>query len=294
MRAAIGQRHQGLRVAQHFAHGVEIALGVIGGGQVEQGVAVIVEQGVVAVFFERQPCRFRPLIDAVFALRLVVGHILPLISGAKRSNQLQRRWVGIFRAFAEQLAAEIRFAHSGDALGQRQIGNRLVTGVAAEAMQAEVEPEKHADRARRNLPANRQAVGGGLSQPGEVITPPRTRLTRHFEQGERHRPPAVLGNLAQQRKFDFGGLGRGGNDLEHAGLGIAQSISQRAQFVDIGIEAGRKLARAGAVHYVTRGGDPKRTGADSLSHQPAHLRQIVGGRRFLAHSPITHHIDPQC
>ena len=87
-----------------------------------------------------------------------------------------RRWnsgkvLPFARVLAEDFRAHRRIGHAAGAFGDRQMGDRLVGGGAGERVLAAGQTEQHADRARRDDGADRQAVGGGLVGVPEQVAP---------------------------------------------------------------------------------------------------------------------------
>ncbi|CAG7209929.1 hypothetical protein PICSAR30_03446 [Mycobacterium avium subsp. paratuberculosis] len=189
---------------------------------------------------------------------------------------------GVGEALRELLAA---------ALG----GQPAVGGPVAETVMA-LEPDHHAERARRDLRV--QAGAGRVRIGGQVQhLAPQVRVGVHLDQRERHRPVDLAAEPAHPVQLLLGPddvLARGPlrGQLEHRLTAGRHGAAQTEQLLLGGERAGHGLAVHRAVAHRARRGEAERAGLDRLADQPAHRLDVVGGGRLVAGAALAHRVGP--
>ena len=168
----------------------------------------------------------------------------------------------------------------------------LIGRRAGERVLAALQPEQHADRARRHDGADRHAGGDRLVGVAEQVAPHR-RPRMALRQREHAGPAARLHDAADHGEFGLR-IGRPfRDDLEEAGAGIAHAHRDAGQLVFLRAQRRRGIALQGLVAEAARGGEAERAGAHRIGGDLAHLRDVglVGvlqRDRALAHDEDAH------
>ena len=129
MRAAVRQAEQGVRILDQLAHDLEIAMHVVGDGEINHPPAIAADQIVVAELGRAHAGALRHRGDAALRRRLVVRRIAQQVHAvpARRDLARQRRQHleqprrGLLR---QDRAAHFGIAQLGQHLGRRQLGER--------------------------------------------------------------------------------------------------------------------------------------------------------------------------
>ena len=123
MGAAVAQAEQRIGRRDHLAHHVEVAAGIVGDRQVEDALAVALEQQVVGDLLGRAAFARGAGGDAALGRGLVVRriaqrvHAVPALDALGAPAALER--------LGQDAGAELGLAQVGQPLGERQMGDRL-------------------------------------------------------------------------------------------------------------------------------------------------------------------------
>ena len=270
--AAVAEPEGGGGVGEHLARGVEVAVGVVQDGAVEQLAAVVLEQEVDEHLPAVGPSGRGDAGDGPLGPGLVVGRI------AEQEDPLGAHEAGHDRVVGqgvqlvhEALAEAVLVADPLHLLLPRL---QAEAGLAPRRREVErvegLEPEEDRHRAGVHLRPQVDALRAGLG--GEVeLAPPRLRVGDVLGQHERHRPPACRAQAAHPVDLPLGRgqvlaqrPGRG--ELEHTRAQLAEHRSDAEQLVLGGEGARHRLAVDGAVGQRARGREAERAGADPLAH----------------------------
>ena len=194
--------------------------------------------------------------------------------------------------------AALGVAQRGDLLGQRGVGDLLERRAQGDRVDRGLEALQHADRARGDLGAHRQAVGDRLGHPRRHL-PPAVGHLHDLLHGHRQRAAGALDERPHQRHLLAGevvvlaevGVG---DHLHDAAAGLAHRADERHQLVLAGEAGAERQAVAGAVGVRPAGGEPDGAGLDAGLHGGGHGHQLLGGRELhRVGAALTHHVGPQ-
>ena len=175
MRAAVAQARHRMRIAQHLAGGIEIAVGIIQERHIEHAAALIRQHRVIGQFF-RLPAlaaglRAQGIFRRLFVVRRIAEQIHLVVVRPE-----EQRIVGRRRVFAQDRRAHLGLMQPRQPLGQRQLGDRLVARMGLERVARQFQSEHQPDRARGDLRGDRQAAVRSLVDGVERLAPALRRL----------------------------------------------------------------------------------------------------------------------
>ena len=289
--AAVGEAGHRVRVGQHLAGGVEVAVGVVEdracrAAPGRRRPAAGRRRGRPA----RAPARGGPGGDAVLRRRLVVGRV----AEHEQAVEAARRAAGANSGHSARMRLAPARARAGAAT--RSASGRpaicLVRRAAAERVQ-------RAPAGRAGCRCRAAATWARICSPSALACGRAAASTRRCvgaavrPGGERDRQrPARWPAIGQQRLELVVDVGEVGHHLQHAlarrrrAPSAMPTSSSRAAVSD-GVSS-PLLVRW---FRVRRGGEAERAGLDALGGQPAHLGDLVGasagGRGRRPRSPIT-------
>ena len=175
----------------------------------------------------------------------------------------------------------------------RSVGNFAVSDERRERVEAGLQAIKHADRARRDLPADRQAfVRGRFDQLQQGA--PALWLAMSLRERQRKRAARSLDQAPDHRELACQIWGVEVRDhLDDPRAGIADPQRNAHQLGLAGAERWRGIAGDGAMIDRARGGKPDRAGAHGICGQAAHLCNIARRRGFKRSAAFAHDEHPQ-
>ena len=150
-----------MRIAQHLAHGIEIAVGVVEERHIEHAAAVIRQHRVIGQFFRLPALAAGLRAERVFRRLLVIRGIAEQVHLVVVRTE-EQRIVGRGRVLAQDRGAHLGLAQPRKPLRQRQMRDRLVARMGLERVARQFQPEHQPDRARGDLRRDRQAAGASL------------------------------------------------------------------------------------------------------------------------------------
>ena len=223
-------------------------------------------------------------------VRLIVGRVAEAEHEVERQAVEQREGAVLPWVLAEDFRAHRRVGHAAGAFGHRQMGDRLVGRAAGERVLAAGQTQQHADGARGDDRADRQAVGGRLVGVLDQVAPdlrPRVAL----RQGEHRRAAAGLDHPAQHGEF-FVMIGRPfGHHLQHAGPGVLHAERDAAQFFFLGAQGRGRVAPQRLVRQAAGRGEPESASLHRLLRDLAHLRDVALVGVFQIDGAVAHDED---
>ncbi|MCY1412147.1 hypothetical protein D9M71_275460 [compost metagenome] len=291
MRAAVAEADHRVGVGDHLGAALQVTRRVVGHRHVEEVAAVVLQQQVVGHRLGLTPFPLGNRGNRGFPPGVVVRWIAdPVEVGVVVQLRPQQRMARLID-LRQQALAQLRLAHPRHPFVQRQVGDFLVARAFAEHVQAALQAEQHADAARGDLRAHRQAVahrlGGQLQH-----TPPVIRRAVALRQGERQRPPGNLDQPAQHGEFGFH-VEEVGDHLQHATPGVLQAQGDGDQLFLRRAQARRRIALDRLVVQRARSGETDGAGTHRRSSQLAHARHVLHCGHLQAHGALAHHIEAQ-
>ena len=221
--------------------------------------------------------------------RLVVGriadreHPLPGLGGEHQRMAVGGGLVG------QDAFAHFGFAHLGDALGQRQVGQLAVARIEDERVAGQFEADHQADGPREDLRGHVPAGGVGLLDQVETVDVERVARVAD-RQRERHREADVRRDVEHhlQRRSVVSG-DEVGDELDQPAARILDAAGDRLDLVATGVETRYGLATFALVQRQPRRGEAERADRDGLGGERAHLGQVLGvaASRSTPRWPIT-------
>ena len=197
------------------------------------------------------------------------------------------------RVFGQNTFAHFGFAHLGDALGQRQVGDLPVAREHHERIARQFEPHHQADGSREDLRCD--------------VTARRIRLLHHVEavdeervarvadrQGERHGQTNILCDV--EHRLQRGPVVTGdevGHELDQAAAGVLDTPRDR---LDLGvpcIETRYRMAAFALVQCQPGRCKTECTDLNGLLGEFAHKRQVLVSGCFAVDAAPAHHVDAQ-
>ena len=290
MRAAVGQARHRIRIAQHFARGVEIAVGVIQERHIEHAAALVRQHRLVGQFFRL------PALAAGLRAQRIFRRLLVIRGIAEQEHLVvvrpeEQRIVGRGRRLAQDRGAHLGLMQPLQPLGQRQMGDRPVARQGLERVARQFQPEQQPDRARGDLRRDRQPARGSLVDGVERLAPAPRRLVVLGDR-ERHRDFGVLRHPQHHRQVFIEGR-QIQHELEHAAAGLVHGAGNRRQLILAGLQRRRVVAGRGAVVEGARGRKAQRAGAHGIAGQRRHGAVVLRRGGIAVGAAFAHHIDAQ-
>jgi hypothetical protein len=302
MGPAIGEAEDCVRAFHHAADGFIIAFHIVHHRHEDLPATTFREEVIVEDLLARSSAGFgeaeQGLGDGLFIVRNgaqqegALGHadgILPPLGGARRDghHEIGNRNVG----FGQDLRADVRVAHGGDALVVRQMGNGAVGGACHERVDRAFEAVDSADGAWGDLGLQARAGCVFAIERFEHVVEEAFGPGFILFEGEAERAAAAAG------EFDDGGEIAGVflieivEDLDDAEVGAAHRFAQRVELacsdpagiggVAVGVAVADRVCR----------GKAQRSGLERAHEEALHGRDVVSGCGFAADGALAHHIE---
>ena len=143
MRAAVAEAEHDVVAADQFGDGVQRAVAEVGQRDQQHGVAVVVEEAVVGLLERadvRGPARGLPMLIRTRRARSSADRRAGTSSSHAWAANISG-WPVDCRLVGQNAFAHFGFAHLGDALGQRQVGDLPVARIHHERVAGQLEAD---------------------------------------------------------------------------------------------------------------------------------------------------------
>ena len=284
-------------MGEHFATGVEVPVGVVGEGGVEEVAPLVLRQQVQQQRGRTDPLGGGPPLHARLGRRLVIGHVAQRVEAPvvdRSPSPCIPGPGGIARPLqvGQEKGAQRRVAQGTGLLADRQRHGAGVRRQRQQRVKGGLQPHQEPDGTRCHLGADGQAFGdGGLNAVEQIAPGLGMAVALCQREGEGHAGARHHG--AHQLELAVGVGPEVGDQLHDAVPGVGHTEGDGLELVGAGPQRGRRIPGGGAVVQRPRCRESDGPVPQGLGRQGAHGRAVLRRRLLQPGGPLAHDVEAQ-